>query len=111
METAPCYPEKAPKVDQVLDTLSSSLQREVIHYFENYNRGKTATFEELVVHLDERVPDSDREGLSIALVHHHLPKLQAREWLEFERRSESIRYYGNESVEQLLKEVTEVFSE
>lgn len=111
METAPCYPEKAPKVDRILDTLSSSLRREIIHYFENDSHGMTTTVEELVAHLDEQVPDYDREELATVLLHNHLPKLQSREWLEFERRSESIRYYGHDSAEQLLREVAEVFTE
>ena len=94
-----------------MDTLSDSDRREAIHYFENHSSQMTATVDELVTHMDTRVPDKDREELSIVLLHNHLPKLQSRGWLEFEHRSKTIRYHGHESVEQLLEDMLAVFIE
>ncbi|MFC4542156.1 hypothetical protein ACFO5R_09470 [Halosolutus amylolyticus] len=111
MDSAGCYPDKAPMIDQLMDTLGESVRRETIHYFENHSSGKTATVDELVAHIGARVPNKDREELSLLLRHTHLPKLQSRGWLEFEHRSNTIRYHGHESVQQWLEDVLEVFSE
>ncbi|MDF9748354.1 DUF7344 domain-containing protein [Natrinema salsiterrestre] len=106
-----CYPDKAPMIDRFMDTLSNSVRRETIHYFENHNSGKTSTVDEVVAHIEARVPDKDREELSLLLQHKHLPKLQSRGWLEFENRSDTIRYHGNELAQRWLEDVVEVFDE
>lgn len=111
MGPAGCYPNKAPMIDQLMDTLSNSVRREIIHYFENHNSRKNATVDELVIHIGTRVPNKDREELLLTIRHNHLPKLQSRGWLEFEYRSNTIRYYGHGSVQQWLRDVLEVFNE
>lgn len=109
MGATECYPDKAPRVDRLMDTLSSDLRREVVHYFENFASGRTATVEELVAHVDQRVPHRDREELVVALRHSHLPKLQARGWIDLDDRNDTVQYHGHDSVEQLLRELVEVF--
>ena len=94
MVSVTCYPNKAPKMDRLMDTLSNSDRRVAIHYFENHNSGTAAMVDEVVTHIDTKVPHKDREELSLVLLHHHLPKLQSRGWLEFEHRSQTIRYHG-----------------
>ena len=109
MVSAPCYPDKAPEVDRLLDTLSDNLQRELIHYFENVATEDTASLEDVVAHVDGRVPATDPEELAKLLHHVHLPKLAERGWLEYDVRSETIRYRGHDDAEALLTEVLEVF--
>lgn len=111
MDTVTCYPDKAPRVDRLMDTLGNSDRREVIHYFENFLSGTTATVDELVSHIVERVPGKDSQKLSIELLHSHLPKLQSRGWLEFDRRNKTIQYYGHETADQLLEDLIEVFAD
>ncbi|MFC7193549.1 hypothetical protein ACFQL4_01050 [Halosimplex aquaticum] len=111
MPPADCYPEKAAAVNETLDVLSHHFRREVINYFENTVDEVTSTISEIVAHIGARVPDRDRATLSTALVHKHLPMLEAAGWLEFDQRSKEIRYHGNESAPQLLREVLGVFTE
>lgn len=106
-----CYPERAPKVDRVLEGLSHHLRREVVYYFEHTCSGNAASFDEVVAHVEEGVPHASGERLAIALTHCHLPRLQQLGWLEFDRRSEEIRYHGHDSAHQLLTEVIELFAE
>ena len=108
MGASDCYPRKAPKVNAVLDTLSHHLRREVIHYFENVASELTATVDELVTHVDARVPREDRETLAAALAHSHLPKLAERGWLDFDRRTGHVRYHGHDEAAGLLRDVEAV---
>lgn len=106
-----CYPEKAPKVDELLQTLSNSIRREIIHYFENHNEGTMASLEELVAHIDNRMPTKTTDELWVTLYQAHLPKLQSKGWLEFDTRSDTITYHGHHQAEQLLREVHGVFND
>lgn len=110
MGSAGCYPDKAPRVNALLDALAHHLRREVIHYFETEARTSTASLDAVVAHIDNRVP-RDREELTTALVHRHLPKLATEGWLEFDQRSGEIRYHGNDRAPRLLAEVIDVFTE
>ncbi len=110
MSPANYHPSEAPTVDQVLDTLCHSLRRAIVHYFERLASEPTASLGELVAHLEQRVPDRDCSEISTALVHVHIPKLETRGWLEFERRTETVRYYGHDTAGRLLRQVAEVFS-
>lgn len=109
MSSQPCYPEKASVVDTLLDTLAHNVRREVIYYFEQCTGAETVAFAELVRHIDDRTPGQDSDGLEIELVHSHLPKLAERDWLEYDRQSGEIRYYGHDCAKQLTREVHEIF--
>lgn len=71
MPASECYPDKAPTVDTLLDTLSQNLRREIIRSFENQINQSSATFDELVSYLDSRVPDATRGELTVVLHHTH----------------------------------------
>lgn len=105
-----CYPDKAPKIDLLLDTLSHHLRREIIYYFEQCTDAETATYDELFTHLHDRLPDPRQERLKTKLVHQHLPKLASRDWIECDPRSDVIRYYGHESAAVWLQELHDVFA-
>lgn len=111
MPRSECYPEKAPNIDVLFDTLSNNYRREIIHYFENISESSTTSYDNLASHIEDRVPGASDEAITSALIHNHLPKLQSRGWLDFDARSNQIRYYGRESSEQLINEVADVFSE
>lgn len=111
MPPADCYPEEATAANEVLDVLSHHFRREIINYFENTTDGDAATVDELADHIDARMPDSDRENLATALVHKHLPRLESDGWLEFDQRSQEVRYRGRESAPELLEDVLDIFEE
>lgn len=109
MPSTACYPEKAPKVDALLDTLSHHIRREVILYFESRSDRTAATREEVVSHLDERIPEETPETLELKLTHSHLPKLAERGWLAYDSRSGKVRYLGHDRARRWLEQVVDVF--
>ncbi|WP_440990621.1 DUF7344 domain-containing protein [Haloarchaeobius baliensis] len=109
MNFAHCYPDKAPAIDRLLDALQDSLRREVVYYFENCTGAETATLDELVDHIDGRVPSPAREELRLQLRHVHLPKLAAADLLEYDPRTDRVRYRGSEHGGWLLQEVADIF--
>lgn len=109
MSVEDCYPNKAPKVDKLLQTLSDSVRREIIHYFENHTVKQTASLDELVAHIENRIPAKPIEDLWILLSQDHVPSLEARGWLEFDAESNVIRYHGHDEAARLLKDVLDVF--
>ncbi|WP_276259939.1 DUF7344 domain-containing protein [Haloglomus litoreum] len=110
MSQAECYPDKAPTINRLLDTLRHHLRREAIHYFENIESTDTATLEEVAEHITRRVPEMDRERVVLELTHIHLPQLESNGWVEYDTRTHQIRYHGHDSAESLLTELAEMFS-
>ena len=96
-------------VDALLDTLAHNIRRELIYYFEQCTDAETTTLEDLVDHIERRVPGQSADRLEIELVHNHLPKLAERGWLDYDRRTGEIRYYGHDQARKLTREVHEVF--
>ena len=109
MSSRSCYPEKAPAINALLETLAHNVRREVINYFEQHVETDRATLDELVSHIDDRIPDRAPKRIEIELVHNHLPKLDERDWLDYDQRSGQIRYYGHDQARELLREVQAVF--
>lgn len=110
MSPSRCYPEKAPEADQLLDTLSHPIRREVVYYFERFATDDTASIDDLSAHVEEQVPLTDLSGIRHALHHAHLPKLAERDWLDYDARSGDVRYYGHEDAAELLSELADVFA-
>lgn len=104
------HSELAPEINSLLDTLGHHVRRELIYYFEHYNTAETATFEEVVTYLLNQVPDTSRKQLEVGLVHNHLPKLTARDWIDYDAQSKEIQYYGHETAPHLLGEVHAMFN-
>jgi streptomycin 6-kinase len=109
MSSQACYPEKAPKVDELLDTLSHHLRRELVLYFETHADNESATLDDVVAHIEQRVPAESTETLHIEIHHNHLPKLAERGWLDYDRRSGHIRYRGHDQATRWVEEVCAVF--
>ncbi|WP_232703546.1 DUF7344 domain-containing protein [Halobacterium wangiae] len=111
MAHSECYPDKAPRVNTLLETLSSPHRRELIHYFESSPQTDGDSLDALVSHLDTRMPSTTPTNLETVLHHTHLPKLEEEGWIEYDPREEWIQYHGNEDVESILIELARVFSE
>lgn len=97
------------EVDDLLQTLSHSVRREVIRYFEERPDQTTASLEELVAHVERRDSTKTTDGLWKTLYQVHLPTLQSQGWLEFDPERETISYDGHEEAEQLLGEIYRIF--
>lgn len=109
MSSQSCYPDKAPEINTLCDTLGHHLRREIIYYFEQCTDAETATYDELLTHLRDRLPDPLEERLRTKLVHTHLPKLAKRDWIAYDARSEEIRYHGHETAASYLQELHNIF--
>ncbi|WP_438266586.1 DUF7344 domain-containing protein [Haloarchaeobius litoreus] len=104
-----CHPGKRERADELLTTLSDSIRREIIHYFENYTEESNSSLDELATHIAERMPAESQENLMLKLPQTHLSKLQSRGWVSYDKQTGQIRYHGNEEAKQLLADVREMF--
>ncbi|ELY86196.1 DUF7344 domain-containing protein [Natrinema altunense] len=112
-----------PSLDLVFDLLSNSRRRYVLYDLNDRPDG-VATIENLtenVISLEEATAcddadgesptgstaDSDsmdrRTGVQLELQHVHLPKLEDAGVLEHDRRSETVRYWNQPSLEEWLE--------
>lgn len=98
-------------MDNLFDTLSHHVRREVIYYFEQTTTETTVTLEELITHVESEVELTTREELQVSLPHAHLPLLEARDWLEFDQRNEDIRYHGHDDAGEYLAKLTSFFTD
>lgn len=99
------------EVDELLRTLSHSVRREIIRYFENQPAGATASLEELVDHLESRESTKAADGLWKTLYQVHLPTLQSRGWLHFDMEREIVTYHGHDAAEDLIGTIHDLFKE
>jgi hypothetical protein len=102
-------PNTAPNTHLSLDTacelLANAERRTVLWYFID-QKTDTAELDELVEHIHEEVDavtSSDRARLS--LTHMHIPKLAEHDVVEYDERSETMRYRDGRRVEALLEAV------
>lgn len=111
MASNECYPDKAPRVNRLLKTLSSPRRRELIHYFESHAEADTDSLAAIVSHIDRRTPETNPVEVEAALHHTDLPKLQERGWIDYEPDERKIHYHGKDHAEPLLSELAAAFSE
>jgi len=102
-----------PFVDAVFDALADWRRREVVEYFLDTD-GSTATIEELALFLAAYEPDGSGGGsrpydeLVHALTQTHLPRLESTGVLDFDRRSGTVRYEGQATVEKWIEHINAV---
>ena len=109
MPTDSGYPDSAPAIDQLLETLCHPVRREIIDYFENVSESKTGSVPELTAHLTSRLPSATDESIRVELSHVHLPKLGKRGWLDYGSESGHIEYHGHPEARALLDDVRAIF--
>jgi hypothetical protein len=88
-------------VGSLFKVLADPHRRYTMYYLATMD-GETVDFPSLVETLNERVTTSS-ERLEIDLRHVHLPKLADHNLIEYDERSETIRYRGGERVETVLE--------
>ncbi|WP_290819363.1 hypothetical protein [Halovivax sp.] len=104
---------EAPSLDLIFEVLSVRERRYALYYLRDRPDG-VATVEEVVDHVlaleVDRVDESDgngefgrRRSLSTTFRHAHLPKLVAVGALEYDGRSETVRYRRQPSLDEWLE--------
>ncbi|MFW5948323.1 MAG: DUF7344 domain-containing protein [Halolamina sp.] len=111
MATAECYPAKAPRVDDLLETLNNPVRREVVHFFENYTDAQTADLDEITTHIERRVSAEIGEDLRVKLTHTHLPKLDDYGWLNYHATTGTVQYHGHSHADEWLTELRNIFTQ
>ena len=94
--------------EQVVGLLRHKQRRAIIRYF-NQKTADCTSVDDLVEYLASS--DSKRgatsvghsERITIGLLHNHLPRLADAGVLEYDQRSETIRYWGDSRLETLLE--------
>jgi len=66
-----------------------------------------AAYDDVVAYARRELGDHDRERIRLFLRHRALPKLRALGLVDYDPRSETIRYRGDPLVEALLDELPE----
>jgi len=102
-----------PMIDDVFELLADWRRRAIVLHFAD-TEASSATVETLVTAVAQR--GMGRDGLDVGsvsavrtdLVEVHLPRLDEKGVLDFDRRSESVRYWGQPTVEKWAEHVDEV---
>ncbi len=114
--------DATPSLDLVFDLLSNGRRRYALYYLNQRSDGvatvaalakNVVAFERVAAEdadRDSTRSPSDRDGESagrgtvrLELRHVHLPKLEGAGVLEYDRRSETVRYWGQPSLEEWLE--------
>jgi len=106
--------EPRPFIDSVFDALADWRRREVCQYFVETD-AESATVDQLAMLLlaCERPAIEERDepsldDLAIQLEHQHLPKLDEAGVVDYDERSDTVRYWGQPTVEKWLEHVLAV---
>lgn len=99
------------RLDEVFDALADSRRRHALSYLSE-KTGDAATLSELVAEVVARESDRERdfeyyESVAIELHHRHLPKLEESGLVEYDERSQTVRYHERPRVQAYLSLATE----
>ena len=105
-EAATLAPVGTPSLDQVFDVLANRRRRYVLYYLREVDDGVATVQDvaEYVLGTEDELDVSDTlRSIDTALHHVHLPKLEAAGIVEYDSRSETIRYWGQPSLDEWLE--------
>jgi len=88
-------PITTAELDSLFEILASGQRRRLLAHLIDTDDG-VATLPELAALIADG--DDDRERATIRLHHTHLPKLEDEGVVEYDARSETVRYRGSEAV-------------
>lgn len=96
-------------IDATLEILAQHERRYILSYLADSSE-EVATTDELVEHILQRESERtgevpNRDHLTSSLYHIHLPKLTDAGILEYDPRSQQLRYYGDERLEEWLERI------
>lgn len=87
-------------IDEILNALADHHRRLLLQYLRK-KPNETATYTDLVKHIDKRTSD-DREEIRTCLHHVALPTLVDVDLIEYDPRSETVVYQPDPVVEDVL---------
>lgn len=98
-------------IDAMLDILANPHRRYMIEYLRE-QPDETAAFEDVTKYIIARVGQlqgrqPNHDDVQVNIQHHHIPKMSDAGILEFDVRSQTIRYRPNEPIEELYDRVKE----
>lgn len=104
-------PEVPLSLDAVLEILANERRRYLLEYLWE-QPGDVESFEAVTEHTvtelrRKRGCQPDRTDIRIGLQQHHLPKLADAGVIEYDVRSQTIRYRGDERLEALYERIRE----
>jgi hypothetical protein len=107
-----CRERTGPYIDEVFDVLADWRRREICQFFMDTTT-TTASVDDLAMLVAGCRPESvsaDRshESVVIGLQEKHLPKLAAAGVVDFDRRSGTVRYRGQPTVEKWVEHVVAI---
>lgn len=109
---APALEDSPLSVDTLLDILANANRRHLIDLLRD-RPDKTASFEAVTKHIiteagrDRGVQPND-DDVQVELYHTHLPKLADAGVVEYDIRSQTVRYHSNERLEALFDRVEDL---
>ncbi|WP_438267096.1 DUF7344 domain-containing protein [Haladaptatus salinisoli] len=90
-----------PTFDALFEILANQQRRHSLYHLSKLN-GATITLSALIDVLLQSITTT-RTQLRLNLHHRHLPKLADYNIIEYDQRSQTIRYHGNDRLESLLR--------
>ncbi|UPV99114.1 hypothetical protein M0R88_11310 [Halorussus gelatinilyticus] len=87
-------------LDELFEVLADGNRRRLLGYFDD-NADDVAAFSDLVEHVADEsvaVSNDDHKRVAVKLHHTHLPKLEDANLVEYDPRSETVRYRGGPAV-------------
>jgi DNA-binding transcriptional ArsR family regulator len=109
---APALADIPLSVDALLDVLADADRRYLVDYLRDQS-DHTASFEAAAKHVITEVAreqgvQPNHDDVQVALHHHHLPKLADAGIVEYDIRSQTIRYHSDERLETLFDRIKEL---
>ncbi|WP_232703414.1 DUF7344 domain-containing protein [Halobacterium wangiae] len=104
--------DSQPSVDALLDVLADAHRRFLVEFLRE-QPAETCSFAAAIDHVvaraeREREEQLDHDDVELQFYHRHLPKLADAGLLEYDTRSETIRYRPNERLELLFDGIQEL---
>ena len=91
----------APSLDLIFELLSNQRRRYLLYYLSEHETGSVDEIVEYV--LTKEAGKEDRHTVTISIYHDHIPKLVDAGLLEYDKRSKTVRYWRQPSLEEWLE--------
>ena len=95
----------AVDLDELFEVLANGHRRRLLGYFDDTD-DDVGAFSDLVEHVadeSDAVSNDDRERVAVNLHHNHVPKLEDANLVEYDPRSETVRYRGGSVVSDWIE--------
>jgi len=100
-------PAQSERIDELLTLLADQRCRATLSYFQD-SPDDVASVQDLANEI-RKEDHGGTEQLVLRLHHSILPRLAETEALDYDARSQTIRYHGHSGLEQLLDSISECF--